>query len=183
MKKFNEDFSDEFCLNFFGDEAKEVVRESLKDLGEEILDINSRLLNLKSSICSSDLWLTPVLQEFLEKEKQGVLQKFNRFKRLAHLCGLLKPFTSNQNFIDYKEIKSATPIQYLALSYLKPGRVKNFYFCPKHDENHASLSLDVVRNQFRCFSCDWHGSNVDFIMGVENTGFKDSLKILKEKFN
>jgi DNA primase len=38
--------------------------------------------------------------------------------------------------------------------------------CPFHDDHHASLSLSVSRNTYRCFACGAHGGVIDLAMAL-----------------
>jgi len=47
--------------------------------------------------------------------------------------------------------------------------------CPFHDDHNPSLSLDTIRNTFKCFGCGKSGSVIDFVMEKEGIPFRDAV--------
>ncbi len=47
--------------------------------------------------------------------------------------------------------------------------------CPFHDDHNPSLSLDPIRNTWKCFGCGKSGSVIDFVMEKEGIPFRDAV--------
>lgn len=57
-----------------------------------------------------------------------------------------------------------------------------FIKCIWHEERTASLCIRPEHNFFHCFGCGVSGDIIDFIERKENLNFKDTIKLLKDKF-
>ncbi|MCX6783843.1 MAG: DNA primase [candidate division WWE3 bacterium] len=82
-----------------------------------------------------------------------------------------------------KEIKSKISIVDLVSSYVplkKSGR--NYKgLCPFHNEKTPSFMVNPDLGMFKCFGCDAHGDQFEFIQQVEGVDFPEALKILGQK--
>ena len=47
--------------------------------------------------------------------------------------------------------------------------------CPFHEDDKPSLSVDQAKNVWHCFGCQKGGSVIDFVMEIENIGFKEAI--------
>lgn len=47
--------------------------------------------------------------------------------------------------------------------------------CPFHEDDKPSLSVDQAKNVWHCFGCQKGGSVIDFVMEIENIGFKEAM--------
>lgn len=59
----------------------------------------------------------------------------------------------------------------------------NKCLCPFHDDHHASLSLSVRRNTYRCFVCGASGGPIDLVMQYLNKDFLDACRWLADEHN
>ncbi len=55
--------------------------------------------------------------------------------------------------------------------------------CPFHDDHHASMSVCIRRNTFRCFVCGASGGTIDLVMRYLNKGFLDACRWLADEHN
>lgn len=55
--------------------------------------------------------------------------------------------------------------------------------CPFHDDHHASLSLSVARNTYRCFVCGASGGTIDLVMQQQHLDFKEACRWLADEHN
>lgn len=60
------------------------------------------------------------------------------------------------------------------LPYGRSGWVK--MRCPFHDDSHASASVNLQENQFKCFACDASGDPYDLISSQEGLNFVEAVK-------
>lgn len=60
------------------------------------------------------------------------------------------------------------------LPYSRHGWVK--MRCCFHDDSHASASVNIEENAFRCFACDIKGDVYDIIMDQEGVDFVKAVK-------
>ena len=56
--------------------------------------------------------------------------------------------------------------------------VRHKCLCPFHDDHHASLSFNLRRNTFRCWSCGASGDTIALTERVLNIGFKEAIESL-----
>lgn len=49
--------------------------------------------------------------------------------------------------------------------------------CPLHEDVNPSMSVDLRRGVWHCFSCDAGGGWAQLVMRMENVGFKDARVI------
>ena len=52
--------------------------------------------------------------------------------------------------------------------------IRHKCLCPFHDDHHASLSFNLRRNTFRCWSCGASGNTIALTERVLNIGFKEA---------
>ena len=81
-----------------------------------------------------------------------------------------------------ERIKSEISIIDVANKYIKVES-NNRSTCPFHKGKNLSLSFDTSKNSFKCFKCEETGSVIDFVMKIENIGFKEAIKIISERYN
>jgi len=62
-----------------------------------------------------------------------------------------------------------------------PKRKGKYYWlsCPFHQDRNPSLKIDTERQNFFCFSCQQHGSAIDFVMALHGLSFRETLQYLK----
>ena len=75
------------------------------------------------------------------------------------------------NLLEIERIKTEISILEVAKRYVKIER-GNKALCIFHDDHNPSMSFDIKRNRFKCFSCGASGSVIDFIIKAENKTFK-----------
>lgn len=82
-----------------------------------------------------------------------------------------------------EEIKSANDIVSVISSYVNLRHRGNTYvgLCPFHKEKTPSFAVQAEKQIYHCFGCGVGGNVVNFIMKIDNIGFKDALEILAEK--
>ena len=82
-----------------------------------------------------------------------------------------------QNVISNSKILDVVEHYLGAGSIQKQG--KNYKcLCPFHDDKHPSMSLDVRRNIFNCFSCNEKGGVLEFVMKYRKLSKMEALKEL-----
>lgn len=52
--------------------------------------------------------------------------------------------------------------------------------CPFHNDHHASLSLNVRKNTYRCFVCDAHGDTIDLVRHLLHKDFQQACLYLSD---
>jgi hypothetical protein len=62
--------------------------------------------------------------------------------------------------------------------FRRTGRSKAVGLCPFHLDHHPSLSLDLKRGLFYCFTCAEGGDVLTFIMRRDRVDFKGAAKLL-----
>ena len=55
--------------------------------------------------------------------------------------------------------------------------------CPFHQEKTPSFNVSPEKGLFYCYGCQKGGNVFNFLMGVENIGFGDAVKLLAQKLN
>ncbi len=79
------------------------------------------------------------------------------------------------------EIRSNTDIVDIISSYniklIKKGK-NLFGICPFHDDHSPSMSVDPVKQIYKCFSCGAGGNVFTFVMNYENISFIEAVKLL-----
>lgn len=56
--------------------------------------------------------------------------------------------------------------------------------CPFHDDRHiGSFKINQRKNIAKCFSCEWQGGPVDFLMAHERLNFADAIRWLGKKYS
>ncbi len=86
--------------------------------------------------------------------------------------------------LDQKEaVRASTDIVDLAGRYLDIQRYGAMFRakCPWHDDRRPSLTLNPVRQSFRCWVCDLGGDVFDFVSKIENLSFPESVQFLAER--
>lgn len=83
-----------------------------------------------------------------------------------------------------QEIKDRVHISdVLALYHLEAGRA-GFIHCPFHaGDRDASLKVYPEQNSWHCFGCGKGGSVIDFVMEMENCGFRQAAAKLDSDFH
>ncbi len=52
--------------------------------------------------------------------------------------------------------------------------------CPFHGENHPSFAMYEETNTYFCFACGEKGDSFNFIMQMENIGFKEAVQFAQD---
>ena len=60
---------------------------------------------------------------------------------------------------------------------------KEFGLCPFHNERTGSFSVSQDKQMYYCFGCRKGGGVVNFIMEIENLGFRDAVELLAKRVN
>ena len=55
--------------------------------------------------------------------------------------------------------------------------------CPFHDDHHASLTLSMRRNTYRCFACGANGGTIDLVMQHLGKDFREACRWLADSHN
>ncbi len=73
----------------------------------------------------------------------------------------------------------------LVSNYTKLKKAGNNYvgLCPFHEEKTPSFSVDPDKKLFHCFGCGKGGDIINFVMEIENLGFKEAIEFLSRKYN
>ena len=66
------------------------------------------------------------------------------------------------------------------LSHLRTGWQK--IRCPFHDDAHASGSVNLARNAFKCHACDAQGDVVSLVMQQEGLSKHDAVEFIKRRW-
>ena len=82
-----------------------------------------------------------------------------------------------------EEIKSANDIVDVVSNYVSLKRKGSNYFglCPFHREKTPSFCVAAEKQIYHCFGCGKGGNVINFVMGVENIGFKEAIEMLAER--
>ena len=84
-----------------------------------------------------------------------------------------------------EQLKSSVDIVNVIGDYVKLRRsVANRYMglCPFHNEKTPSLTVHVVHQFYKCFSCGAGGDVVKFVMEKEGLSFYEALKSMSERY-
>lgn len=84
-----------------------------------------------------------------------------------------------------EEIKGSNDIVSVVSNYVNLKRRGNTYvgLCPFHREKTPSFAVQPDKQIFHCFGCGVGGNVINFIMKIENIGFKEAIEFLAEKAN
>lgn len=103
-------------------------------------------------------------------------------RRLKNLKGSLF-IGSERAEIDIDHIKTGVRLNTLMSYYGHHPKAatqrSSIYLCPFHQEKTPSFHV-FQDNRFHCFGCQKQGSNIDFIMAVENLGFFEAAQHLNK---
>lgn len=82
-----------------------------------------------------------------------------------------------------EEIRISNDIISVVGDYIQLKRKGKGYFglCPFHNEKTPSFYVDPVKQLYYCFGCGNGGSVIQFIMGVENLDYIETIKLLADK--
>lgn len=61
------------------------------------------------------------------------------------------------------------------------GRI-HYASCPQGSDTDPSLAIFTKDNRFHCYHCGWHGTAIDFVIGMENTDAVGALKVLDRMY-
>ena len=89
----------------------------------------------------------------------------------------------SQQFLD--ELASRNDIVDVVSSYValtKRGG-NHFGLCPFHNEKTGSFSVSQDKQMYYCFGCRKGGGVINFIMEIENLGFRDAVELLAKRVN
>lgn len=78
------------------------------------------------------------------------------------------------------EIRNNTDIVEVISNYVPLTKKGKNYFgvCPFHDDHSPSMSVDPVKQIYKCFSCGAGGNVFTFVMNYENIEFVPAVKLL-----
>ena len=78
------------------------------------------------------------------------------------------------------EIRNNTDIVEVISNYVPLTKKGKNYFgvCPFHDDHSPSMSVDPVKQIYKCFSCGAGGNVFTFVMNYENIEFVQAVKLL-----
>lgn len=81
-----------------------------------------------------------------------------------------------------EEVKSASDIVTVISKYVNLKRRGNTFvgLCPFHHEKTGSFSVSSDKQIFHCFGCGVGGNVINFIMKIENIGFKEAMELLAD---
>ena len=82
-----------------------------------------------------------------------------------------------QNVINNSSILDVVT-HYLGAGSIKKQGKNYVCLCPFHDDKHPSMSLDIRRNIFHCWSCNEKGGVLEFIIKYKKLSKMDALKEL-----
>ncbi len=82
-----------------------------------------------------------------------------------------------------EEIRIRNDIISVVGEYIQLKRKGKGYFglCPFHNEKTPSFYVDPVKQLYYCFGCGNGGSVIQFVMGVENLDYVETIKLLADK--
>ncbi len=89
----------------------------------------------------------------------------------------------SQQFLD--ELAGRNDIVDVVSSYVtltKRGG-NHFGLCPFHNEKTGSFSVSQDKQMYYCFGCRKGGGVINFIMEIENLGFRDAVELLAKRVN
>mgnify|MGYP004447658437 FL=1 len=95
---------------------------------------------------------------------------------------------NNNNKPQYSQIKKLIDSYSIldVIEYYLPVQKKGKNYlavCPFHDDSNPSLSISLVLNFFKCFSCDAKGNAIDFIKNYKKVNNVQALAEFKKIFN
>ncbi len=149
-----------------------------------------------------------IYKEKLENEYLEFSVKFDEFKNKNKLNKdydflvelflethgeLLKSIEHMEKIIKIKNRKIDLEYRIYDLDILKEIPIENLFdfesisknnrrkyvSCPFHSDRTPSMIINE-NNTFKCFSCGKYGSNIDFIMNLNNINFNQAIKYLQE---
>jgi len=65
---------------------------------------------------------------------------------------------------------------------LKKNGANYWGICPFHDDKHPSMSVSPSKGIYKCFSCGAGGDALNFLVRIQNRGYKEVILELAEKF-
>ncbi|HHX18067.1 MAG TPA: DNA primase [Clostridium sp.] len=82
-----------------------------------------------------------------------------------------------------EEIRIRNDIINVVSEYVQLKRKGKGYFglCPFHNEKTPSFYVDPIKQLYYCFGCGNGGSVIQFVMGVENLDYVETIKLLADK--
>ena len=86
------------------------------------------------------------------------------------------------SFLD--DLVSRTEITDVVGSYVKLNKRSGgnmFGLCPFHSEKTPSFSVNSDKQIYHCFGCGKGGGVINFIMEIENLGFRDAVEVLAKR--
>ena len=92
-------------------------------------------------------------------------------------------YSSSDDFVD--KLRAQADIVSIVAEYVSLKKQGRNYWgcCPFHQEKTPSFSVAPDKGFFYCFGCQKGGNVFNFLMGVENVGFGDAVKLLAQKLN
>ena len=92
-------------------------------------------------------------------------------------------YSGSDDFVD--KLRSQADIVSVVSEYVSLKKQGRNYWgcCPFHQEKTPSFSVAPDKGFFYCFGCQKGGNVFNFLMGVENLGFGEAVKLLAHKLN
>lgn len=90
-----------------------------------------------------------------------------------------------QRWDELKDLVKTVPILDVVSTRLDNVGTKNKpeFLCPFHDDKTpGSFQLDILKNQFKCFSCNKQGTTIDFVMDFESKTIQQAVFELAVQF-
>ncbi|MFP4660720.1 MAG: DNA primase [Halanaerobiales bacterium] len=88
---------------------------------------------------------------------------------------------NNENFVE--KLKRSIDIVDVISDYVPLKKAGNSYkgLCPFHQEKTPSFFVDPDKQLYYCFGCSTGGDVLNFLMDLENTTFRETLKVLADR--
>ena len=102
---------------------------------------------------------------------------------MANNNDTMMKYSSSDDFVD--KLRAQADIVSIVTEYVSLKKQGRNYWgcCPFHQEKTPSFSVAPDKGFFYCFGCQKGGNVFNFLMGVENIGFGDAVKLLAQKLN
>jgi hypothetical protein len=154
------------------------VREMITEEVELVLKLKKEQMEYSSKKHPFP-WLQECFVEFMQEGISKEESKLQRLRRVLYeLTGSAPGLITSDNFIDYRRIKEDVSMLQVAQDHLEPTKRPHIFRCFLHEDKTPSLTIDIRKNRWKCFSCGEGTSNIDFIMKKLKVGFQEALKIL-----
>lgn len=163
-------------------EAKIVLPDKIREWENKKLvlleEIRSRLKSLKECAQNDfELWLG---KKWLElNEGQKLLNAERHIIRLKRLLWISSGKIVEGRLTDEQiRIANQAPLADLYGQRLRRNGKTLVGLCPFHQEKHASFTIYITTNTYKCYGCGEQGDTIKFLMALHGYSFKEAVRYL-----